>query len=187
MAWPLNNSIHWETEGHSDHPNGRSWEQVHAGHDPMPSHPVDPSNPPPGWKHDKHGFGSLIRDGCGARITYWRNLYAHNCGRCPRPGPWDGIVGDPKGMQLDFINNVIFNWGSINAQGTLRDREAGNERIQSAAGAAPVAGQGWGYGYDAIGDRLHATCSTAQVAVLGEGVVQPPSPSSRGAESAESK
>jgi hypothetical protein len=84
MAWPLDKSIHWETDGHLVHPNGRSWEQVHAGQDPMPPHP-DPTNPPPGWKQNAHGYGSLIRAGYGARITYWRNLYAHNRGRCPRP------------------------------------------------------------------------------------------------------
>lgn len=52
-------------------------------------------------------------------------------------------------------------WG-YNGRGEVTSAQ----RIQSVAGAAPVAGQGWGYGYDAIGNRLQATRSTAQVAVI---------------------
>jgi pectate lyase len=58
--------------------------------------------------HEKgaHGYGSLIRtDG---DITYHHNLYAHHKTRCPRPGTY----GDPRGILLDFRNNVIYNWMS---------------------------------------------------------------------------
>jgi subtilisin-like proprotein convertase family protein len=48
-----------------------------------------------------HGYGSLIRYGSGA-ISYHHNLYADNSSRNPRPG---------DNIRLDFINNVIFNWG----------------------------------------------------------------------------
>jgi subtilisin-like proprotein convertase family protein len=48
-----------------------------------------------------HGYGSLIRYGSGA-ISYHHNLYADNYNRNPRPG---------DNIRLDFINNVIFNWG----------------------------------------------------------------------------
>ncbi len=48
-----------------------------------------------------HGYGSLIRYGYGA-ISYHHNLYADNYSRNPRPG---------DNLQLDFINNVVFNWG----------------------------------------------------------------------------
>jgi hypothetical protein len=48
-----------------------------------------------------HGYGSLIRYGYGA-ISYHHNLYADCYSRNPRPG---------DNIQLDFINNVVFNWG----------------------------------------------------------------------------
>jgi pectin methylesterase-like acyl-CoA thioesterase len=53
--------------------------------------------------HEKgaHGYGSLIRYGTG-QVTYHHNLYAHHDSRNPR-------VGD--GIGLDFVNNVIYNWG----------------------------------------------------------------------------
>jgi len=41
------------------------------------------------------------------------------------------------------------------------------------AGQAPVAGQSWGYGYDAIGNRLSASRSTAQVAGADGSLIQP--------------
>lgn len=51
-----------------------------------------------------HGYGSLIRtDG---DITFHHNLYAHHRSRCPRPGTY----GDPRGILLDFRNNVIYDW-----------------------------------------------------------------------------
>jgi hypothetical protein len=61
-----------------------------------------------------HGFGSLIRGCRGARYSYHHNLYAHNRGRNPRPGNYDGPNPhevDPNGLLLDFRNNVIYNWG----------------------------------------------------------------------------
>jgi subtilisin-like proprotein convertase family protein len=48
-----------------------------------------------------HGYGSLIRYGYGA-ISYHHNLYADCYSRNPRPG---------DNIRLDFINNVVFNWG----------------------------------------------------------------------------
>lgn len=52
----------------------------------------------------EHGYGSLIRtDG---DITFHHNLYAHHQTRCPRPGTY----GQPRGILLDFRNNVIYDW-----------------------------------------------------------------------------
>ncbi|MGB3118998.1 MAG: hypothetical protein WBE58_09265, partial [Verrucomicrobiales bacterium] len=70
--------------------------------------PLDRNNHIEKGELQNHGYGSLIRAGYGSRITYWRNLYAHCRGRCPRPGAW--FTDDSDGMQLDFINNVIFAW-----------------------------------------------------------------------------
>jgi hypothetical protein len=55
-----------------------------------------------GTGFERHGFGSLIRYGDG-RISYHHNLYAHHFNRNPR-------VGD--NITLDFVNNVIFDWGT---------------------------------------------------------------------------
>ena len=55
----------------------------------------------PGFQ--EHGFGSLIRYGSGA-VSYLHNLYADNFERDPRPG---------NSIHLDFINNVVFNWGAL--------------------------------------------------------------------------
>lgn len=113
MAWPLDENNHIETKDHPDgHKNGLSWWDVH---DRSVPHPTDMDNLPDGWILNGHGYASLIRAGYGARITYWRNLYAHCRGRCPRPGPWDDSLLDPQGMQLDFTNNVVFAWWGTGA------------------------------------------------------------------------
>ena len=66
-----------------------------------------------GLNPSKHGYGSLIRGTGGAKYSYIHNLYAHNLGRNPRPGNYDRNphTSDPKGLLLDFRNNVIYNWG----------------------------------------------------------------------------
>lgn len=60
-----------------------------------------------------HGYGALIRGGYGARYTYNHNLFAHNFSRNPRPGNYDynNSRRDPDGLQFDFRNNVMYNWG----------------------------------------------------------------------------
>ncbi len=70
-----------------------------------------------------HGYGSTIRIGHGGKVTFWRNLYAHCRARCARPGgTLDGSV-DTLGLQLDFVNNVIYGWGDKGSEAV----EAGNE------------------------------------------------------------
>jgi len=51
--------------------------------------------------NDPHGFGSRLRYGAGA-LSFHHNLYANNYNGSPR-------LGD--NLSLDFVNNVIFNWG----------------------------------------------------------------------------
>ena len=53
-----------------------------------------------------HGMGSLIRS--DGDVSFHHNLYAMNNTRNPRPGTY----GDPRGIRLDFRNNVVYNWGS---------------------------------------------------------------------------
>jgi hypothetical protein len=50
-----------------------------------------------------HGYGSLLRYGDG-NVSYHHNLYADNYSRNPR-------LGD--NLTLDFVNNVIANWGEL--------------------------------------------------------------------------
>jgi autotransporter-associated beta strand protein len=67
----------------------------------MISEPLDFSCHDEGSGVQHHGYGSLLRYGAGG-VTYHHNLYAHNKSRNPR-------LGDS--IHLDFVNNVIYNWG----------------------------------------------------------------------------
>ena len=60
-----------------------------------------------------HSYGALIRGCYGAKYSYHHNLFAHNNGRNPRPGNYDQntYTLDPDGLQFDFRNNVVYNWG----------------------------------------------------------------------------
>lgn len=58
-----------------------------------------------------HGYGSLIRGGRGARISFHHNLWASHSARMPRPGNYDGPEVDPIGPLFDFRSNVFYNWG----------------------------------------------------------------------------
>ena len=60
--------------------------------------------------NNPHGFGSLLRYGSGA-LSFHHNLYADNYNGSPR-------LGD--NISLDFVNNVIYNWGT-NAGFSLDD------------------------------------------------------------------
>jgi hypothetical protein len=77
--------------------------------------PLDRNNHIENGQLQNHGYGSLVSAGYGARITYWRNLYAHCRGRCPRPGAPERAGLDPQGLQFDFANNVIFSWWETDA------------------------------------------------------------------------
>ena len=76
-------------------------------------------------KKGSHGYGSLIRGCYGASYTYHHNLFAHNKGRNPRPGNYDKNSHniDPKGLLLDFRNNVMYNWGG-SRPGADNDKES---------------------------------------------------------------
>lgn len=59
----------------------------------------------------EHGYGSLIRGGRGARISFHHNLWANHAARMPRPGNYGGPDVDPEGAFFDFRSNVFYNWG----------------------------------------------------------------------------
>ncbi|HYI63451.1 MAG TPA: pectate lyase [Allosphingosinicella sp.] len=58
-----------------------------------------------------HGYGSLIRGGRGARISFHHNLWAHHVARMPRPGNYAAPEQDPEGPIMEFRSNVFYNWG----------------------------------------------------------------------------
>lgn len=71
----------------------------------------------------KHGYGSLIRGGYGARMSWHHNLWADHQARMPRPGNYNGRDVDPTGPFFEFRNNVFYNWGGGRA-GYNADKDA---------------------------------------------------------------
>ncbi|MBX3478778.1 MAG: pectate lyase [Caulobacter sp.] len=59
----------------------------------------------------RHGYGSLIRGGYGARFSFHHNLWANHLARMPRPGNYNPPALDPEGPRIEFRNNVFYNWG----------------------------------------------------------------------------
>ena len=59
----------------------------------------------------EHGYGSLIRGGHGARLSFHHNLWAHHVARMPRPGNYEGPEADPVGPLMEFRSNLFYNWG----------------------------------------------------------------------------
>ena len=62
-----------------------------------------------------HGYGSLIRGGAGAKISFHHNLWANHLARMPRPGNYEGPDKDPVGAFFEFRSNVFYNWGKSHA------------------------------------------------------------------------
>jgi hypothetical protein len=71
----------------------------------------------------KHGYGSLIRGGYGARFSWHHNLWADHQARMPRPGNYNNAAIDPLGPLFEFRNNVFFNWAAGRA-GYNADRDS---------------------------------------------------------------
>ncbi len=58
-----------------------------------------------------HGYGSLLRGGRGARMSFHHNLWAHHGARMPRPGNYLTPGMDSVGAYYDFRSNVFYDWG----------------------------------------------------------------------------
>lgn len=56
-----------------------------------------------------HSMGGLWYSATGGGITLRNNVWAHNHLRNPRPGGYL-LAGEP-GVTIQFVNNVIYNWG----------------------------------------------------------------------------
>lgn len=76
-----------------------------------------------GHAKGRHGYGSLIRGGHGARFSWLHNLWANHQARMPRPGNYNGPEVDPVGPLMEFRGNVFFNWGGDRA-GYNADKDA---------------------------------------------------------------
>jgi pectate lyase len=63
----------------------------------------------------EHGYGSLLRGGKGARMSFHHNLWAHHGARMPRPGNYLPPAEDSVGAYYDFRSNVFYNWGGTYA------------------------------------------------------------------------
>jgi hypothetical protein len=63
----------------------------------------------------EHGYGSLLRGGRGARMSFHHNLWAHHLARMPRPGNYTTPDKDSVGAYFDFRSNVFYNWGGSQA------------------------------------------------------------------------
>jgi hypothetical protein len=59
----------------------------------------------------EHGYGSLVRGGHGARMTFHHNLWAAHRARMPRPGNYNPPAVDPLGPRFEFRSNVFYDWG----------------------------------------------------------------------------
>lgn len=88
-----------------------------------------------GSVHEKgeHGFGSLVRGSRGARYSFHHNLWAHHRARVPRPGNYASVHEDPVGLLLDVRHNVIYNWGTSEADAI--DPDSGKLRLTRIAAA----------------------------------------------------
>jgi hypothetical protein len=68
-----------------------------------------------GHAKGEHGYGSLVRGGHGARMTFHHNLWAAHRARMPRPGNYNPPSVDPEGPRFEFRSNVFFDWSGGHA------------------------------------------------------------------------
>lgn len=68
-----------------------------------------------GHAKGEHGYGSLVRGGHGARMTFHHNLWAAHRARMPRPGNYNPPSIDPVGPRFEFRSNVFHDWGGSHA------------------------------------------------------------------------
>lgn len=64
-----------------------------------------------GHAKGEHGYGSLVRGGHGAVMSFHHNLWAMHRARMPRPGNYTPATTDPEGALFEFRSNVFYDWG----------------------------------------------------------------------------
>jgi len=68
-----------------------------------------------GHAKGEHGYGTLVRGGHGARMTFHHNLWAAHRARMPRPGNYNPPEIDPEGPRFEFRSNVFYDWSGGHA------------------------------------------------------------------------
>lgn len=68
-----------------------------------------------GHAKGEHGYGSLVRGGHGAHMSFHHNLWAAHRARMPRPGNYNPPPVDPEGPRFEFRSNVFYDWGGDHA------------------------------------------------------------------------
>lgn len=76
----------------------------------------------------RHGMGSLIRGAWGAKISYHHNYYSTHSSRMPMCGSYMDNESNDGNFQLEWINNVVYNWSGKNS-GKSSDADANGELI----------------------------------------------------------
>lgn len=93
-----------------------------------------------------HGYGSLLRGGHGARMSFHHNLWAGHRARMPRPGNYNPPAVDPVGAFFTFRNNVFYNWGGGYAgYNADTDSHAAYAFIANAYVPGPDSGARWAF------------------------------------------
>lgn len=76
----------------------------------------------------RHGMGSLIRGAWGAKISYHHNYYSTHSSRMPMCGTYMDNESNEGNFQLEWINNVVYNWSGKNS-GKSSDADSNGEKI----------------------------------------------------------
>ncbi len=76
----------------------------------------------------RHGMGSLVRGAQGASVTYHHNYYAMHSSRMPMIGNYMANEYDDGNFNVEFINNVVYNWSGLSS-GKCGDSDENGEEF----------------------------------------------------------
>ena len=110
----------------------------------------------------RHGMGSLIRGAWGSKITYHHNFYSTHSSRMPMCGSYMDTLSNDGYFQLEWINNVVYNWNG-NASGKSSDADVNGEliyttninNINNVFKAGPVSTGNYAFSEASIGNHLY--------------------------------
>lgn len=110
----------------------------------------------------RHGMGSLIRGAWGAKITYHHNFYSTHSSRMPMCGSYMDNKSNDGYFQLEWINNVVYNWSGNNS-GKSSDADADGEliyttninNINNVFKAGPLSAGNYAFSEAGMGNHLY--------------------------------
>lgn len=110
----------------------------------------------------RHGMGSLIRGAWGAKITYHHNFYSTHSSRMPMCGSYMDNKSNDGYFQLEWINNVVYNWNG-NASGKSSDADANGKliyttninNINNVFKAGPLSAANYAFSEAGMGNHLY--------------------------------